>query len=355
MNHSWVDLDRRFIPWSAELPDVDFLSLTGIYGDNLDWNVLLQRRRVVLLAEAGSGKTTEFDQQHSHLRAAGQYCFLTTCRKIARDGIEGALKVRDRDQFSKWRDSDEPAWLFLDSFDEAKRADFRISEVLDKLASAINGVEGRIHIILSGRYSDWEFKRDLHNLLDCIPLPPPDESIGDQTPDDALIAALNDKGSKSQPEAESPLVVIMSSLDKERVERFAVAKGVLEVEEFLDQLEQKNLWRLARRPIDLKWLVDHWRREGSLGNWEAMLHTSIKEYLIEPNPDLSQIDCLDPERSMLAFVNGTERCPVFGKIRCPIFCTLRDSNPGCYPEAALPSSSFTATLSIPALRLVLSR
>ena len=56
-----------------------------------------------------------------------------------------------------------------------------------------------------------------------------------------------------------------------------------------------------------------------------------------------------------AGVNGTERCPVFGKIRCPIFCTLKDSNPGGYPEAALPSSSFTATLSIPALRLVLSR
>ena len=61
------------------------------------------------------------------------------------------------------------------------------------------------------------------------------------------------------------------------------------------------------------------------------------------------------EREDAAGVNGTERCPVFGKIRCPIFCTLKDSNPGGYPEAALPSSSFTATLSIPALRLVLSR
>ena len=60
-------------------------------------------------------------------------------------------------------------------------------------------------------------------------------------------------------------------------------------------------------------------------------------------------------RDGLLGVNGTERCPVFGKIRCPIFCTLKDSNPGGYPEAALPSSSFTATLSIPALRLVLSR
>ena len=66
--------------------------------------------------------------------------------------------------------------------------------------------------------------------------------------------------------------------------------------------------------------------------------------------------CFDAQQaSEKAIVNGTERCPVFGKIRCPIFCTLKDSNPGCYPEAALPSSSFTATLSIPALRLVLSR
>ena len=46
-------------------------------------------------------------------------------------------------------------------------------------------------------------------------------------------------------------------------------------------------------------------------------------------------------------VNGTERCP--------IFCTLKDSNPGGYPEAALSSSSFTGALSIPALRLVFSR
>ena len=59
--------------------------------------------------------------------------------------------------------------------------------------------------------------------------------------------------------------------------------------------------------------------------------------------------------AVLDCVNGTERCPVFGKIRCPIFCTLKDSNPGGYPEAALPSSSFTGALSIPALRLVLSR
>ena len=56
-----------------------------------------------------------------------------------------------------------------------------------------------------------------------------------------------------------------------------------------------------------------------------------------------------------ALVNGAERSPIFGTIRCPIFCALSDSRPCGYPVAALPSSSFTGALSIPALRLLLSR
>ena len=41
--------------------------------------------------------------------------------------------------------------------------------------------------------------------------------------------------------------------------------------------------------------------------------------------------------------NTHERIDVNGTERSPIFCTLRDFNPGGYPEAALPSSSFTGT------------
>ena len=82
-----------------------------------------------------------------------------------------------------------------------------------------------------------------------------------------------------------------------------------------------------------------------------LLPDAVDDYVGPDNP----VRFIDAFVDGLDLVNGTERCPVFGKIRCPIFCTLKDSNPGGYPEAALPSSSFTATLSIPALRLVLSR
>ncbi len=54
-------------------------------------------------------------------------------------------------------------------------------------------------------------------------------------------------------------------------------------------------------------------------------------------------------------VNGGERSPLFGTIRCPIFCASRETHPGGYPAAALPSSSVAGALSMPALRLLLSR
>ena len=62
-----------------------------------------------------------------------------------------------------------------------------------------------------------------------------------------------------------------------------------------------------------------------------------------------------PNTPTLQSVNGGERSPLFGTIRCPIFCALRETHPGGYPAAALPSSSVAGALSMPALRLLLSR
>ena len=297
-----IDLDRRFIPWSAdeEPSDPDFLRETSPYGNVLDWKALLEKRRVVLLSEAGSGKTTEFKQQKRRLSEAGKDCFLVTLRSIGRLGFERALREKEWVRFQAWRDSGEPAWLFLDSFDEAKQADFRLVDVLQDVASAIDGVEGRVHIILSGRYSDWEFKRDLENLLDWVPLPPPDGPVDALSPNEALISALNHEKPEPLPEPEPPLIVVMAGLDKTRVEKFAKEKGVENAEKFLVELEGKNLWRLARRPIDLGWLVDYWRKNNEFGSFSRMLEASILERLKEPDTNRAKNDSLDAEKSFLA-------------------------------------------------------
>ena len=297
-----IELDRCFIPWTADQRgDPEFLYATRSYGNALDWKALLKHRRVVLLAEAGSGKTTEFELQSSRLRAEGKSCFVVTLHKIGREGdFESALNLQDRSNFQNLRESGKPAWLFLDSFDEAKQENYRMVDVLQEVSSAIDGVRGRLHIILSGRFSDWEFKADLQNLLNQIPPPPSDAPVGDRTPNDELIAVLNHEAPIPPPEPESPLIVLVAGLDRDRVQTFATEKGVENVHEFLEALEQKNLWRLARRPIDLDWLVNYWRTKRELARWETMLRTSIQERLQEHDNYRARTDQLDAEGALLA-------------------------------------------------------
>ena len=301
MNAHPIDLDRRFEPWPLDqLQNPEYLHAARSFGNLIDWPKLLKHRRVVLLAEAGSGKTTEFDLQSSRLQAIGKHSFVVTLLKIGQRGFADTLSLQEQTRFQHWRDSGEPAWLFLDSFDEAKQVSYRMVDVLKEVASAIDGVEGRIHIILSGRYSDWEFKADLRTLLSQLLLPPPDAEISSRNPNEALIAALNEEVPAPTPEPEPPLIVLMVDLDRERVQKFAVAQKVKHVQEFLEVLDHKNLWRLARRPIDLDWLVSYWRKTGDLGPWSVMLEVSIRERLQEPDPHRRSNDNLDTKRALQA-------------------------------------------------------
>jgi len=68
-----LDLDRRFLEWRKE-HDADPEVRSRFGGDHgtLKWSDLLQRRRVVILAEGGSGKSTEFKRQAQLQADAGK-------------------------------------------------------------------------------------------------------------------------------------------------------------------------------------------------------------------------------------------------------------------------------------------
>lgn len=63
-----------------------------------------------------------------------------------------------------WEATSEPCWIFLNSVDKAKRSNFTLLDVLD-VADAIEGYSARVHIVLSGGVSDWEFKLDLKMIV----------------------------------------------------------------------------------------------------------------------------------------------------------------------------------------------
>ncbi|WP_179506829.1 MULTISPECIES: hypothetical protein [unclassified Sphingomonas] len=121
------------------------------FGDDLKgtpaWPEPLEKRRTIVLAEAGSGKSSELDYQRFDLRQADKLEFKATVRDVADAGLEASLVPTDRARFAQWRaDPDTPCWLSVDSVDEAKDQGHHFGAACRKLADAIAGLKERVHL-----------------------------------------------------------------------------------------------------------------------------------------------------------------------------------------------------------------
>jgi hypothetical protein len=303
-----IPLDRRFEEWSeTEASDPALRARWGFKHHDRTWDSLLTKQRVVVLAEAGSGKSEELKEQAARKVAAGEFAFIATVQDVGRKGLNDALHPRDRGKLDEWQKSNSPGWFFIDSVDEAKFDGVRLDQACRELAGAIHGAEGRAHIILSGRLTDWEFQRDLKRFNDELPVvTPATETPPKLSPDELVIRAIrHNVPEEKEIVGEMPLVVAMLPLDEDRVRTFAAGKGIhaADLNEFIFQIDTANLWRFARRPLDLDWMVQFWRANRRLGSLREMLENSLTERLREPNPDRARRDSLDTERAF----HGLER------------------------------------------------
>ncbi len=296
-----VSLDRNFLEW-REGADSDVLRWRFAQSDDLlAWSDLLARRRVVVLAEAGSGKTVELDQQARQLSAEGKFAVYATVQDVGRQGLDGALRAVDRERLSAWRTNDQPGWFFVDSIDEAKLDNIRLDKALRELANGIFGHEGRAFVVLSGRHTDWEFTRDARRLHAELPIPAePEEQASLRT---LVRRALNYEKRPDPKPIETPLVVLMAPLNDEQMRRYAAAKGVSGIDDFLAAIRAGNLQKFARRPLDLVWLVRYWVEHGCLGSFRSIIEASLRERLRETDPDRDRLGGLSTEGAL----RGLER------------------------------------------------
>ncbi len=83
---TFVQLDRHFVPWDDKEPSqVETRLLMGRLNGELDWAQLLQKSRVVILAEAGAGKSDELKAKATAQREAGEFAFYATVQDVAHD------------------------------------------------------------------------------------------------------------------------------------------------------------------------------------------------------------------------------------------------------------------------------
>ncbi|NEH54836.1 hypothetical protein GR198_03660 [Rhizobium leguminosarum] len=303
-NHQHIDLERTFHELSRQWDENDDGDLSkGLFvSDLLTWENLLAEYRVVILSEAGSGKTEEIRHTAWRLRKEGKDAFFLRLENIP-SHFENAFDVGTLDEFNDWVLSGREGWLLLDSVDEARLRhpqDFELAVKIigDRIRLALD----RSHVVLTGRMSAWRPKTDLEMCRRNLPYTPiarvaEDAAGGPHDADENNVDSSDFDGvDGEQPErqssrtsisegADNPTapfrIVTLDDLNAVQVERFATASGIAEVSEFVKAIERADAWQFTTRPQDLEDLIALWGEKRRIGGRLAIMQGGIFRRLKE--------------------------------------------------------------------------
>ena len=283
----FIDLDRRFhLLTDSELEDAERLAAQSDYGLGMGWPELLEHYRLILLAQAGAGKTSEMSQRAKRLVEEGRFAFFIALESLDRDPVEDVLFPKEIERFEAWKADDEaPAWFFLDAVDELKLTGGKLERALRRLSKALQGCLDRARITISCRPSDWRPHVDAVTVKDILPMPA--RGVGDpsKSSEQAFLEALRREsdGATSASHKEQDIddqdvlrTVVMLSMGDGQIERFARQSGVRDATAFLAEVRRQGSWIFASRPLDLAELITSWKcSDGRLGNRAEQHETNV--------------------------------------------------------------------------------
>ena len=259
-----VQLLRRFTPADPPFGDWAFLS-SASGGKAQRWHEMESGYRVLILAEPGAGKTFEARDRARRIHERGKKAFFIRIEKVNAHFAD-AFEVGTGAEFDAWLTSNEEAWFFLDSVDEAQLETPRaLEDAVRIFAGRIHDARERAHIFITSREDAWQALSD-HSLIDqYLPYGAP-SADGDET------TASSTEGKKP----ESALKVFrLAGLKPDEIKLFASHYGVGDVNAFVVAVERANLMILAERPFDLKALIAKWQADRTLGSRLEVLRRTI--------------------------------------------------------------------------------
>lgn len=301
-DYQFVELNRTFHELSKYTSEDDELDLSHAFhvGDRLSWSDLIQQYRLVILSEAGSGKTAEIRNIARGLRGEGKSAFFIRLEHVPSD-FEDGFEVGTFEEFQTWLDSNDEGWLLLDSVDEARLrnpGDFALA--VRKLGRRVATAKDRTHIVITGRTNAWRPKTDLALCVTHLPFTPvtttaKEEEISDS--DDMLDVVETSERSKekSQPVFK---IVTLDDLSSAQIEIFANARGIKDSKAFVDAIDRADAWSFTSRPQDLMELTEFWLDQGRIGSRLEIMRNSISRRLEER--DQGRVDAypLVPQKAL---------------------------------------------------------
>uniref|UniRef100_UPI0040574C7E hypothetical protein n=1 Tax=Candidatus Electrothrix sp. TaxID=2170559 RepID=UPI0040574C7E len=298
----FIELNRRFRDITEE--ELENPELLFSFGESFldsttdDWAKLLESSRVVLLAEAGSGKTEEMNEQVNRLKSEGKHAFYADLASLDQESLPDLLSADDEYAFTAWKkEHDTPAWFFLDSVDELKLTQGKLKRAINRFAKDVYGLLDRVYVIISCRPSDWKFDLDLEVVQKVLPITSTAQNSVDLTGEELFLAPFRrdeerqqKEEDKSAEETDVVRTVIMLPLMPSQIEMYSSSCGVEDAETFMEEIQRQEAWLFANRPLDCGNLVQVWNTKGKLGTrveqHEANIAAKLKDDPERPDNDL---------------------------------------------------------------------
>lgn len=257
------------------------------------WQELEEEFRCVILAEAGAGKSFEMEARAKYSEALGRAAFFIRIEDIE-DGFETAFEVGSADTFERWLNSQEDAWFFLDSIDEARLDNPRAFEkAIKRFAARIKAAGQRARVFISSRPYAWRARSDRELLERYLPFKKSkSEEAGNRDNLSEEIDTCNSLDSDC-----ALRVYLLDPLDENGIRIFAKHRGTQQVDRLIVDLQRTNLMSMAARPFDLEGILAKWEADQTLDGRLKLLQHSIDLRLNEIEPDRAQRQPLNREKA----------------------------------------------------------
>lgn len=280
-SEAFIQLNRTFskIVLDADVSDDADLNARHSRAGNLLWPDLLNHHRVILLAEAGSGKTEEIKNVARQLRGAGKPAFFLRIEHV-KDFFEGAFEEGTHEEFIRWCTSGTEGWILLDSVDEAKlRSPLDFELAIRKIGLFARKAGDNAHIVITSRLSAWRPKTDLALCQREFPF-----------------ATSSDEPAESTDAASPFMLVTLDDIQGKQIDTFLRVKGVEDVDSFKAAIERTEASSLTTRPLDFLELVLFWKSHGKIGSRYELMRSSIERRLQEHDSNRSHAKPIAPNK-----------------------------------------------------------
>lgn len=253
------NLERSFqdIPSNktTEAEQIGYLMDMGWHkGSN--WDDLLESRRILIISEAGAGKTHECRARKKILWAAGEPAFYVELADLASSNLTDLLVPEEKQRFDAWLVSQsDVATFFLDSIDELKLSLQSFRQALTRLTNAVAGHLQRVRVVITSR----PIPIDEQLFREILPIPDePEEEPSGEAFADIAVARNVQKPSKEQVTRDWRNVALLP-LSNAQIKQMAISEQVDDADAMLADIRQRNAEDYVRRPQDLIELCADWR------------------------------------------------------------------------------------------------